>query len=174
MLGGIIPRVWALLLLTIEHRLRQKDKCELSPYFQDRLEAENSDYVPNLNVTVNVMHGGWWQYQVSIFLYLQPGQWLGFFSFSSFLPAFTFLLQLLSFWLQVPWHGIEVIDGESVKLMQLEYGNPAVTLGDQWYTVYGKQVVKGSLKDYPVMRGFTSTWTMCFRSFILCFLDCYT
>ena len=42
---------------------------------------------------------------------------------------------------------IEVIDEESVKLMQLEYGNPAVTLGDQWYTAYRKQVVKGSLKD---------------------------
>ena len=44
---------------------------------------------------------------------------------------------------------IEVIDEESVKLMQLEYGNPAVTLGDQRYTAYRKQVVKGSLKDYP-------------------------
>ena len=48
---------------------------------------------------------------------------------------------------------IEVIDEESVKLMQLEYGNLAVTLGDQWYTAYGKQVVKGSLKDYPRHAG---------------------
>ena len=48
---------------------------------------------------------------------------------------------------------IEVIDEESVKLMQLEYGNPAVTLGDQQYTAYGKQVVKGSLKDYPRHAG---------------------
>ena len=51
---------------------------------------------------------------------------------------------------------IEVIDEESVKLMQFEYGNPTVTLGDQWYTAYGKQVVKGSLKDCPFMRGCTS------------------
>ena len=43
---------------------------------------------------------------------------------------------------------IEVIDEESVKLMQLEYGDLAVTLGDQRYTANGKQVVKGSLKDY--------------------------
>ena len=57
---------------------------------------------------------------------------------------------------------IEVIDEESVKLMQLEYGNPAVTCGDQRYTAYGKQVVKGSLKDYPVMRGCTSAWTIWF------------
>ena len=48
---------------------------------------------------------------------------------------------------------IEVIDEESVKLMQLEYGNLAVTLGDQRYTAYGKQVVKGSLKDYPRHAG---------------------
>ena len=48
---------------------------------------------------------------------------------------------------------IEVIDEESVKLMQLEYGNPAVTHGDQRYTAYGKQVVKGSLKDYPRHAG---------------------
>ena len=48
---------------------------------------------------------------------------------------------------------IEVIDEESVKLMQLEYGNTAVTLVDQWYTAYGKQVVKGSLKDYPRHAG---------------------
>ena len=88
-----------------EHRLRQKGKCELSPYFQDRLDAENSDYVLNLSVTVNVMHGGWFLYQVSIFKYLEPGQWHAFFSFSSFLPAFTFLLQLFSFWLQLPWYG---------------------------------------------------------------------
>ena len=47
---------------------------------------------------------------------------------------------------------IEVIDEESVKLMQLEYGNPVVTLGDQRYTAYGKQVVKGSLKDYTDPR----------------------
>ena len=44
---------------------------------------------------------------------------------------------------------IEDIDEESVKLMQLEYGDPAVTLGDQRYTAYGKQVVKGRLKDCP-------------------------
>ena len=48
---------------------------------------------------------------------------------------------------------IEVIDEESVKLMQLEYGNPAVTRGDQRYTAYGKQVVKGSLKNYPRHAG---------------------
>ena len=48
---------------------------------------------------------------------------------------------------------IEVIDEESVKLMQLEYGNPVVTLDDQWYTAYGKQVVKGNLKDYPRHAG---------------------
>ena len=48
---------------------------------------------------------------------------------------------------------IEVIDEESVKLMQFEYGNPAVTLGDQLYTAYGKQVLKGSLKDYPRHAG---------------------
>ena len=59
---------------------------------------------------------------------------------------------------------IEVIDEESVKLMQLRYGNPAVTHGDQRYTAYGKQVVKGSLKVYPVMRGCTSAWTMCVYS----------
>ena len=51
---------------------------------------------------------------------------------------------------------IEVIDEESVKLMQLEYGNPVVTLGEQWYTAYGKKVVKGSLKDYPRHGGCTS------------------
>ena len=44
---------------------------------------------------------------------------------------------------------IEVIDEESVKLMQLKYGNPAVTHADQRYTAYGKQVVEGSLKVYP-------------------------
>ena len=48
---------------------------------------------------------------------------------------------------------IEVIDEESVILMQLEYGNPAVTLGDQWYMAYGKKVVKGSLKVYPRHAG---------------------
>ena len=48
---------------------------------------------------------------------------------------------------------IEVIDEEGVKLIQLEYGNPAVTLGDQRYTAYGKQAVKGSLKDYPHHAG---------------------
>ena len=47
-----------------------------------------------------------------------------------------------------PIRHIEVIDEESVKLMQLKYGNPAVTHGDQRYTAYGKQVVKGSLKVY--------------------------
>ena len=45
---------------------------------------------------------------------------------------------------------IEVIDEESVKLMQLEYGNPVVTPGDQRYTAYGNQVVKGSLKGLMV------------------------
>ena len=48
---------------------------------------------------------------------------------------------------------IEVIDEESVKLMQPEYGNPAVTPDDQRYTAYGKQVVKGSLKDYSRHAG---------------------
>ena len=48
---------------------------------------------------------------------------------------------------------IEVIDEESVKLMQLKYGNPAVTHGDQRYTACGKQVVKGSLKVYPRHAG---------------------
>ena len=48
---------------------------------------------------------------------------------------------------------IEVIDEGSVKLMQLEYGNPAETLGDQRYTAYGKQVLKGSLKDCPRHAG---------------------
>ena len=48
---------------------------------------------------------------------------------------------------------IEVIDEESVKLMHLEYDNPAVTLGDERYTAYGKQVVKGGLKDYPHHAG---------------------
>ena len=52
-----------------------------------------------------------------------------------------------------PCTHIEVIDEESVKLMHLEYGNPAVTHGDQRYTAYGKQVVKGSLKDYPRHAG---------------------
>ena len=45
---------------------------------------------------------------------------------------------------------IEVIDEESVKLMQLVYGNPVVILGDQRYTAYGNQVVKGSLKGLMV------------------------
>ena len=48
---------------------------------------------------------------------------------------------------------IEVINEESVKLMQLEYGNPAVTRGEKRCTAYGKQVVKGSLKDYPRHAG---------------------
>ena len=48
---------------------------------------------------------------------------------------------------------IEVIDKGSVKLMHLEYGNPAVTLGNQQYTAYGKQAVRGSLKDYPRHAG---------------------
>ena len=59
---------------------------------------------------------------------------------------------------------IEFIDEESVKLMQLEYGNPAVTLGNQRYTAYGKQVMKGSLKDYPRHAGLPSAWTMCVYS----------
>ena len=43
---------------------------------------------------------------------------------------------------------IEAFDKERVKLMQLKYGNPAVTLSDQRYKAYGTQVVKASLKDY--------------------------
>ena len=52
-----------------------------------------------------------------------------------------------------PIRHIEVIDEESVKLIQLKYGNPAVTHGDQRYTAYGKQVVKGSLKVYSRLAG---------------------
>ena len=72
-LGGFVPRVWPLLLLT-RLNIDLGKKTNLSPYFQDRLDAENSDYVPNLNVTVNVMHGGWLLYQASIFIYLEPGK----------------------------------------------------------------------------------------------------
>ena len=66
------------------------------------------------------------------------------------------LKSLMAFIIDVfinPTTHIEVIDEESVKLMQLEYGNLAVTLGDQRHTAYGKQVVKGSLKDYPRHSG---------------------
>ena len=70
---------------------------------------------------VNVMHGGWFLYQVSMFMYLEPGQWHGFFSFLSFLSAFTFLLQLLSFWLQVPWYGCTTY-GDLVYFKRLSAG----------------------------------------------------
>ena len=59
---------------------------------------------------------------------------------------------------------IEVINEESVKLMQLKYGNLADTHGDQRYTAYGKHFVKGSLKVYSRYAGCTSARTMCVYS----------
>ena len=45
------------------------------------------------------------------------------------------------------WHPpIEAIDEKSVKLMQLVYGEPTMSLSDQRYNAYRDQIMKGTLR----------------------------
>ena len=41
---------------------------------------------------------------------------------------------------------VEVIDEKSVKLMQLVHGKPTMSLGDQRYSAYREQIMKGTLR----------------------------
>ena len=45
------------------------------------------------------------------------------------------------------WHPpIEAINEKSVRLMQILYGEPTMSLGDQRYSVYREQIIKGTLR----------------------------
>ena len=45
------------------------------------------------------------------------------------------------------WHPpIEAIDEKGIKRMQLVYGEPTMSLGDQRYNAYREQIMKGTLR----------------------------
>ena len=51
------------------------------------------------------------------------------------------------------WHPpIEAIDEKSVKLMQLVYGEPTMSLSDQRYNAYRDQIMKGTLKPERLLQ----------------------